>query len=232
MSHPELVTRDYRFSAQWYASYLNTYINRDVRMLSNIGDARDFRRCMQLLAGRVSQILNMSEIAREIGVAVPTIKRWISILEASYILFLVSPYFKNFGKRIVKSPKLYFYDTGLVSYLTGIANEELIEKGPLAGPLFENYVVSEILKREIHTGSHSDLYFYRTNHGVEIDIIIDRKTTREYVEIKSSETFKPSMMQHIEQTKKKGETGYLVYRGENLKYATDVKIVDYRKYLS
>ncbi len=148
------------------------------------------------------------------------------------MLFLVSPYFKNFGKRIVKSPKLYFYDTGLVSYLTGIANEELFEKGPLAGPLFENYVVSEILKCEIHTGSHSDLYFYRTNHGVESDIIIDRKTTREYVEIKSTETFKPSMVQHIEQTKKKGETGYLIYRGENLKYATDVKIVDYRKYLS
>lgn len=230
--YPEMVVGEYRFSDEWYASYIDTYITRDVRLLSNIGDVRDFRRCIQLLSGRVAQLLNMSELAREIGVSVPTVKRWISILEASYIVFLLSPYYKNLGKRIVKSPKLYFYDTGLVSYLTGIANTELFEKGPMAGPLFENYIVSEIRKRELHSGTGSTLYFYRTSSGVEIDVVIDRRVSREYVEIKSSESFKPQMMHPIEKTMKKSETGVLVYRGETLKYDDAMSVVNYREYLA
>ena len=126
--YPGLVTRDYHGSAQWYSSYLGTYIERDVKRLHNIGNLRDFRRLIELLASRTSQILNMSELANAIGVAVSTIKNWISLLEASYIIYLLPPYFKNYGKRITKSPKIYFYDTGLVSYLTGVYDQTSFEK--------------------------------------------------------------------------------------------------------
>jgi predicted AAA+ superfamily ATPase len=118
-SYPELVTKNFIRSGNWYSSYLDTYLTRDIRTLREIGDMRDFRRCITLLAARAGQILNMSDLSRDIGVTVATIKKWISVLEASYIVFLLPPYYKNQGKRIIKSPKVYFYDTGLVSYLLG-----------------------------------------------------------------------------------------------------------------
>ena len=120
----------------------------------------------------------MSEFANDIGVAVSTIKRWISVLEASYIIFLLPPYFKNYGKRITKSPKVFFYDTGLVSYFTGIRNKELFENGPMKGAIFENYIIAEIFKKEKHIKSHADFYYYRTSAGDEVDLIIDHKTHR------------------------------------------------------
>jgi len=231
-AYPEIVSRGYTMSPEWYSSYLETYLSRDVRDLSNIVGMREFRKCLQLLAARISQILNMSEIARDLGVTVPVVKKWISVLEASYILFLVSPFYDNLGKRVIKSPKVYFFDTGLVSLLTGIENADLIEKGPMRGAIFENYVVSEILKRERHKGSSSELYYYRTSHGVEVDIIIDRKSTKELVEIKSSETFRPEMVRTIQQLKKKNDEGYVVYRGKDLEYTDKIKIMDYRSFLS
>ena len=135
--YPELVGRKYRGAYNWYSSYLDTYLTRDVRDISEIGDIRDFRRFIQMLATRVAQLLNMSEIARAIGVSVPTIKKWVSVLEASYIVFLLPPFHKNLGKRLIKSPKAYFYDTGLVSYLTGIRTKQLFEKGLMYGALFK-----------------------------------------------------------------------------------------------
>src|SRR5262249_53581533 len=149
-AYPELVTRHYYEANLWYASYLETYLSKDVRVLANIGDIRDFRRFIQLLAAQVAQILDMSLYARDIGVTVPTIKRWLSILEASYIIYILPPFYENYGKRIIKSPKIYFYDTGLVSYLTGMTTYEQFDQGPLAGSLFENYIVSEIVKKEAH----------------------------------------------------------------------------------
>ncbi len=128
-------------------------------------------------------MLNISELARDLGVAVNTVKRWISVMESSFIVYLLKPLFKNIGKRLVKSPKVYFVDPGLVSFLTGIRTERMFEDGPLAGALFENYVVSEVLKRETHMGHRPELSFVRTSIGAEVDLVIDRGTVRVYVEI-------------------------------------------------
>lgn len=230
--YPELVNRGYGGSFDWYTSYLDTYLTRDVRDLREIGDIRDFRRFIQMLASRVAQIINMSELGRDIGVSVPTVKKWISVLEASYILFLLPPFYNNLGKRIVKSPKLYFFDSGLVSYLTGVRNETLFKRGPLYGPLFENYVVSEILKKHLHARSHAELFYYRTSNGVEVDLIIDKKTEKEFFEIKTSETFRTEMTREIVRIKKEEERGFLLYRGKEIDSTPDLRIMNYGKYLA
>ena len=229
--YPELVLESYDNFRNWFSSYVETYLYRDVRDLSNVGELRDFRRCLQLLATRTAQLLNMSDIARDLGIAVNTVKRWISILEASYIIFLLPPFYKNYGKRITKSPKIYFYDTGLVSFLTGIKDADVFEHGPMYGPLFENYVVSEIMKREIHSKADSELFYYRTSNGVEIDLIIDHKTSREFIEVKASETYRSEMTRAIEQIKKENEKGFLLYRGRAVESTPDLKIVNYRSFL-
>lgn len=230
-SYPQLVTQEYKFFNDWYSAYINTYLNRDVRDLLNVGDMRDFRRCLQLLAARTAQILNMSELARDLAISVSTVRRWISVLEASYIIFLLPPYFSNLSKRIIKAPKVFFYDTGLVSYLTGIDSKETYEKGPMYGNLFENYVVSEIVKRETHAKTHTDFYYYRTSHGVEVDLIVDHRSWKELIEVKSSETFRPQMTSSIEKLMKKGDKGYLLYKGSTLRYTDDVAILNYKEHL-
>lgn len=230
-AYPELVNHHYDFATDWYSSYLDTYINKDINDLANIGDKRDFRRLLRLLAANTSQLLNMSTYARDLGVDVKTIKKWISVLEASYIIFLLPPYYQNLGKRIVKSPKIYFYDTGLVSYLTGINAEENFEQGPMTGSLFENYIVSEILKREVHYKTHAELYFYRTSNDEEIDLIVDRKQSRELIEIKAGETFSPKMSKTLEKYCDKTSTGYLLYRGKSIPYVPEIRVLNYAEYL-
>lgn len=230
-SYPELVMRDYRESSLWYAAYLETYLSKDVRAIANIGDMRDFHRFIQLLAAQVGQLFDMSLYARDIGVSVPTIKRWLSILEASYIVFTLPPFYENFGKRIIKSPKIYFYDTGLVSYLTGIKTFEQYDQGPLAGHLFENYVVSEILKKELHTASHHELYYFRTQDKAEIDLIIDRKATRTFIEIKKSATFNPKMIRALTDHAPENSECLVLYNGEKYEHR-GVKILPLDEYLS
>jgi hypothetical protein len=229
--YPELVTKKYYLAEQWYSSYVETYLNRDVREIIKIGDIRDFQKCLQLLASRVSNILNLSDLARDVGVTVPTIKSWLSVLEASYIIFLLPPYYKNLGKRIIKSPKIYFWDTGLISFLTGVSTSQLFEKGPMYGAIFENYVLSEIYKQELHRNSMSKLYYYRTNHGVEVDLIIDHNVTKKWIEVKVSETFKPDMIKHIEHLGRGNYKGYLLYRGKEVSFTKDIKIINYAEYL-
>lgn len=231
-AYPELVQRGYIESDLWYGAYIDTYLNKDVRNMSQIGDLRDFQRLVSLLAANVSSTLNLSTYATDIGVSVPTIKRWISILEASYIIFLLPPYFENKGKRIVKSPKIYFYDTGLVSYLTGIKNQELYEKGPMSGQLYENYMISEILKKERHTQTQSTLYYLRTSTGQEVDLIIDRKSTKEWIEIKKSATFRPKMLESIKAFMGNDDTGWLLYCGESMKAMGNVQVKNYADYLA
>lgn len=230
-AYPELVNRQYDEEGLWYASYVETYLTKDVRALANIGDLRDFSRFIQLLAAQVAQTLDMSLYARDIGVSVPTIKRWLSVLEASYIIFLVPPYYQNYGKRIVKSPKIYFYDTGLVSYFTGITTFDQYDKGPLAGSLFENYIVSEIVKRELHTVSQAQVYHFRTQDKVEIDIILDRKTSRDFIEIKKSATFRPAMIKALAKYIEPECRSILLYQGERDLYQ-GVEILSYGEYLS
>ncbi len=148
------------------------------------------------------------------------------------MLFLLPPYYKNFGKQITKRPKIYFYDTGFVSYLTGVETFKLYENGPLAGPLFENYIVSEIYKKELHSNTHSSLYYFRTNHGVEVDLLIDRKSALEFIEIKKSHTFRPHMLKHLESLKSHFNKGFLIYEGEAIPYTKQIKIINYYDYLT
>jgi len=229
-SYPELVNRGYEYKEEWYGSYLTTYLEKDVRSLSHIGDLRDFSRFLHLLAANTAQQLNMSRYAGDIGVSVPTIKRWISLLEASYVIFLLPPYFKNYGKRLVKSPKIYFFDTGLVAYLTRISSQALYENGPMAGALFENYVIAEIYKHELLDPSHKQLCYYRTNHGEEIDLIIDRSNRKEVFEIKNTHTFKASMIKQLKQLWEPSDKGYLLYNGKKLDVDPHIKVINYHDY--
>lgn len=229
-SYPELVNKHYALVQDWYSAYLDTYLKKDVSALAHIGDNRDFHRLIRLLAANTSQILNMSTYANDLGVDVKTIKRWIAILEASYIIFLLPPYYNNFGKRIIKSPKIYFYDTGLVSYLTGIESYKQFSQGPMAGSLFENYVIADIYKRELHTKSHAELYYYRTSKGLEVDLIIDRKTRREFIEIKLNATLNFKWLRPIETLKTAADLGFLLYPGKPQDYVKDIQIMNYLKY--
>jgi len=219
-SYPELVSRNYEYSSEWFASYISTYIERDVRNLFNIGNLRDFQKLIQLLAARCAQELNLSQLSNELGVSVKTVQNWISVLEASYIIFLLPSYYRNLGKRIVKRPKLFFYDTGLICYLTGTINKYVLEKGPLSGAVFENYIVSEIRKSNLHHNRDDKLYYFRSNSGLEIDLIIEKRQQGfiEYVEIKNNSTAKYKMIGNIKKIMELDSTstnskGYLLYRG-------------------
>ena len=229
-SYPELVLRNYEESENWYASYIETYLNKDLRALTHIGDIRDFRRFLSLLAAQVGQLLDMTHFAKAIGVSVPTIKRWLSILEASYIIFLLPPFYNNLGKRVIKSPKVYFFDTGLVSFLSGIRTFEQYDQGPLAGPLFENYVVSEIYKKELHHLTHAELYFFRTQDKAEVDLVIDRKQHLEWIEIKKTATFKTNMASALKTYPGPKDQVFLYYQGENDHYK-NIQIRNYQKLL-
>ncbi len=228
---PEIIKRGYEYFEEWYSAYIETYLEKDLRQLTNIGDLRDFRRFINLLAARTSQLLNLSGYARDIGLSVSTIKRWVSILETSYVIFLLPPFYENFGKRIVKSPKVYFYDTGMVSYLTGVKNRELFENGPMSGSIFENFVVSEIIKKERHRNSQADFYFLRTSHGDEIDLIVDRRDSKEFLEIKSGYTFRPQMTKTLENFREPRQKGILLYRGDTIPFSDNISVINYADFL-
>lgn len=230
-SYPELVKRDYNGSEQWYASYLDTYLNKDLRQIANIGNLLDFKRLLHLLAANASQVLNYSSYAKALGVSVPTIKTWLSVLEASYIIFLLPPFYDNLGKRVTKSPKLYFYDTGLVAFLTKIKNKELYDFGPMSGALFENYVISEAIKLKYHTNQQYDLFYYRSSNGLEVDLIIDYGDKKDWIEIKKSSTFTPKMAATIEQLKQKEDNGFVLYNGKGVEYKSNIRVLNYLHYL-
>ncbi len=228
--YPELVLRNYSDADLWFSSYIGTYLRKDVNALINIGDQRSFRQLIQLLAASISQTLDMTRYSKALGVSMPTIKRWISVLEASYIIFLLPPYYENYGKRIVKSPKIYFYDTGVVSFLTGITTYDLYDKGPLAGAMFENYIVSEVMKKELHQATQADLYFLRTQDKSEIDLIVDRKQSKDFIEIKKSASFSPRMASALKKYARGKCRKIILYNGEAYRYG-DVEVVNYKDYL-
>lgn len=230
-SYPELINKNYMMKEDWYAAYLDTYLTRDVRDFGRIGDIRAFQQLISLLAGNAANQLNLSRYATELGVTVKTISNWLSILEASYIVHLLRPYYENFGKRVVKSPKIYFYDTGLLAYLTGVENQQQFESGPMTGALFENFVVIDILKQQKHQNTKANLYYLRTSNGVEIDLIIDYKSRKEFIEIKSGETFRSKMLASMIQFMQNGDSGYLLYRGKPVKAEKSIKIMNYQDYL-
>lgn len=202
-SYPELVVDGNIDVHTWYGSYVRTYLERDIRSIYNIGNLRDFQRFMQLLAGRCSQLLNLSEFAKDIGVSVPTVKNWLSVLEASRMIYLLPPYYNNLGKRITKAPKIYFTDIGIVCYLTGIRDKAHLLQGPMAGALFENYCMQETIKVFFNHGRQPQLYYLRTSNDLEVDLLIEVSArTVLPVEFKSSKTPSPRMGANIERFRK------------------------------
>jgi predicted AAA+ superfamily ATPase len=174
--------------AVFYSNYVQTYVNRDVTELLEVKDLRLFQNFLGLCAARAGQLLNMSSLANEAGISQPTAKSWLSALESSYITFQLYPYHKNFSKRVVKTPKLYFYDTGLLAYLLKIKTREMLVTHPVKGALFENMIVAEFHKQMHHRYRDESPWFWRDNHGNEIDLLVDQGINLDAYEIKASET--------------------------------------------
>lgn len=178
----------------WFASYLQTYIERDVRGIAYVRDLPTFRRFLSLLASRHGQMLNRSDLAAPLGVSVPTVSEWIRILEITGQIIVVPPYFENFGKRLIKSPKIYWCDTGLVCHLLGIRSQAELERSPFLGSIFEGEVAAEILKSQINSGRRKELYYFRDQQGLEIDFVVPQPQARFWlVEAKASKTVRPAM---------------------------------------
>jgi hypothetical protein len=181
----------------WLSNYYLTYLERDVRKLLNIGDIEAFGRFVRLCAGRCGQLLNMASMAADCGISVTTVKRWLSILETSFIIFLLRPHHRNFNKRLVKSPKLYFLDTGLLCYLLRIQSPEQLTTHAARGAVFESWVVTELLKNYYNRGATPDLYFWRDSTGHEIDILIDHGQELVPIEVKSGQTFASDFLKSL-----------------------------------
>ena len=202
---------------KWYSNYISTYVERDVRLIKNITDLATFERFLKLCAGRIGQLLNMSSLSIETGVDVKTISSWISVLETSFIAFRLQPYHENFNKRVVKMPKLYFYDTGLAIALLGFENERHLETHPFRGNFFENMIIVELLKKRFNLGKPGNLFFWRDNVGNEVDLLLADAdgSSKIPVEIKSGQTITNDYFKGILYWNKMTQTqgGYVVYGG-------------------
>lgn len=200
----------------WYSNYIETYIEKDVRKIQNIEKITEFQNFVRLCAGRVGQVINMSSLSADAGVSVATIKSWLSILEASYIIFILKPYFNNFSKRIVKSPKIFFYDTGLMCHLLNIEDPKQIANHYFKGNLFESMVISDLIKMRFNKNKRSNIYFFRDNHGNEVDCILEKSSSLDAIEIKSSRTINNSFFKGLEFWQNLNSNGdnYLVYGGD------------------
>ncbi len=200
-----------------YRNYFQTYIERDLRQLIQIKDLTQFQRFIRLCAGRVGQILNLESLGNDVGISSNTVREWISILEASFILFRIYPYYENFGKRIIKSPKLYFTDVGLATYLLGIENLTQVSRDPLRGNLIENLIVTELMKNRFNSGMDAGLYFFRDNHGHEVDLIFKKGNELIPIEIKASQTFNKEFLKNLKFFKSLAQDrcpkGYIIYCG-------------------
>lgn len=200
----------------WYAQYTQSYLERDVRTLQNVGDLETFERFLRLAAGRSGQLLNMDSLATDTGVSPVTVKRWISLLVASYIVFLLKPHSRNFNKRLIKSPKLYFYDTGLLCYLLNIRSAKNLVFHSQRGAIFETYVVSELMKASFNQGIEPPIYFWRDSEGHEVDLLIENGESLYPIEIKSGQTISGSMLEGLDYWLKLdgGNDGMLIYGGD------------------
>ena len=202
--------------SDWYPAYIETYMQRDVREIKNIPNLNYFQKFLHLLAGRHGQQLNLTNLATEVGVVHNTISSWISILEASYVIYLLKPHFNNFNKRITKTPKIYFYDSGLVCSLLGIENAEQLHTHHIKGPLFEGLIITELIKARFNAGLSNNCFYWRDKTGNEVDCIIDKAGSLTAIEIKSGKTINGDYFNNLNFWKTlSGNTNksYLIYGG-------------------
>jgi hypothetical protein len=178
----------------WFASYLQSYLERDVRAVTAVKDLATYRRFLALVASRHGQVLNKTDLAAPLGVSVPTITHWLSVLETTAQVFLIPPFYENFGRRLIKSPKLYVADSGLACHLLGIDTVAELQRSPFAGSLFEGFIAAEIIKSQLNSGRRRELYYFRDEQGLEVDFVVPEAGGRlSLVECKSSRTVTPSM---------------------------------------
>lgn len=215
-----------------YPSYVKTYLERDVRDLLNVKDIRLFNMFLKLCAGRIGSVFNASEIAGEIGVSSKTIQAWVSILQASYVVYLLPPYFENSRKRLTKSPKMYFCDTGLACTLLGIESAEQLAFDKMRGHLFENLIVVELLKRRLNEGKESNLYFYRDSNQNEVDILVNNGSSLDAIEVKSAMTYNPSFEKALlkvnEWVNPPVGKRTIIYAGTLEDDKSDIRLLNYR----
>ena len=213
----------------WYPNYIKTYVERDVRQIKNIADLNRFQTFLKLCSGRIGQILNLTSLANDCGISHVTARAWISILESSYLIYLLPPHYQNFSKRLIKMPKLYFYDTGIACSLLGIENKQQLEHHYLRGGLFENLVINELLKYRFNYGQQPNLYFWRDKSGHEVDCIYEMADQLLPIEIKASKSLSRDHFKHLIYYKNLShqQQAILCYAGEIAANQHDICIVNF-----
>lgn len=217
---------------EWYSNYLLTYVERDVRTLKNINDLGTFQIFLKMCAARTGQLLDLTSIGNDCGISHNTVKDWINILEASFIIFLLRPHYKNFNKRLVKSPKIFFYDSGLLCHLLGIESPEQINTHYLRGGIFESFIISEIIKYRTNKNKDSNVYFWRDKYGHEIDCIIENQKGLTPIEIKSAKTINDNFFDGLNYwnnlSKNTKENTYIIYAGNENQTRSNGKIISWQ----
>ena len=216
--YPELVAEPDRDISLWHSSYVQTYLERDVRSLRQVGDLISFQSFLRALAARTGQLLNLTDVARDLGIAVNTAKAWLSVLEATFQVIVLRPYHANVGKRLVKTPKVYFTDTGMLCYLAGLKDPDHAAAGPLGGPIFETAVLLQIVKAFVNRGEEPQVHFWRTSAGAEVDLVVEAGGKLIPMEVKLSATPRPAMASGIrafqEDLGDKAGQGFVIHPGE------------------
>ena len=229
--YPRIYDRDIS-PTDFYPSYIQTYVERDVRLMKNIGDINAFIQFTRLCAGRIGQLLNYASLANDAGISPNTAKSWLSILESSYIFYRLQPYHRNFNKRLVKSPKLYFYDTGVACSLLGIREEDQVSLHYMKGSLFENLIINEFIKRNFNRGENRQPYFWQDNHGKEIDCLLVNGERVTPVEIKSGKTISTSYFDNLKYWRSLADLpedeGYVVYGGDQSMQTSAGALISWR----
>ena len=226
---PQLYAEELDVS-RFYRNYYMTYVERDARQLINLRNFTAFELFIKLLAGRIGQLINLNSLSNDVGVSATTLSEWLSILEASYIVFRLPPYYENFGKRLIKTPKLYFTEVGLASYLLGLETPAMAARDPLMGNLFENMVVVEALKARSNRGRDANLYFFRDSNGMEIDLLQEFGRKLYPMEIKAARTYNSSFAASIKKFSElndKTDGGCVIYSGENSQKIGDIQLVNF-----
>jgi uncharacterized protein len=216
--YPELVAEPDRDISLWHSSYVQTYLERDVRSLRQVGDLISFQSFLRALAARTGQLLNLTDVSRDLGVAVNTAKAWLSVLEATFQVIVLRPYHANIGKRLVKTPKVYFTDTGMLCYLAGLKDPDHAAAGPLGEAIFETAVLLEIVKAFVNRGEEPQIHFWRTSAGVEVDLVVEADGKLIPIEVKLSATPRPAMASGIrafqEDLGEKAGPGFVIHPGD------------------